>query len=117
MNTRVVLGQKQTFQLLKYMEEHYTKSGLTDVEFAERATAELGFNITLNRSHIGTARATLGLESNVRPGGNVGSPNYTVVLARLKEIEDLVLAFTVRLDDCVRKVETLQHDVKLKARL
>ncbi len=108
MAPKTFLGKRGNFLLMRYIEEKYAESGLTDQDFATKAAEVLG--LPVNRDHVNSSRAALEIPANVSPGQ---ASRQSLTDIKVKELEDLVLAQSVRLDDCVRKIETLQRDLHL----
>lgn len=109
--SRLVLNQRQTFALLTLMQAEYVASGLSDVAFAAVAGEKLEM-ADLNSGHIGTARKTLDLPSNARPGD--GSSRSTLALAAsVEDLQHLYTALSLRVEEYVKKTETLQRDLHL----
>lgn len=59
--TKNALSGKARFDLQVFVQKHYTDMGLHDKEFAEKATAELGFTVT--GSNVQGAREMFGITS------------------------------------------------------
>lgn len=107
----VKLQQKELFALMKYVEAEFTKSGLAEPEFAVKAQEVLE-NPRINPGHVQTIRKSLGIPANKETGGKVANA-YADLKARMVGLEEMILAQSIRLDDCVRKIETLQRDLHL----
>ena len=106
---RVVLTTKQEIAVIRYLEAEYTKSGLSDPDFAKKAAEEL--KIAMNRTHIERLRIALDIPSNIIRGASQTAKGNAAVDARFVELDSTIVALSCRLDDCVRKIETLQRDM------
>lgn len=97
------LGSKMQFELMGHIKEHYTGSGLNDVDFAEAAGHALGFQVT--KHNVSNAREALGIASNVQRGKPAAAgdcatkEDLAVVLEAVREL-------TKRLDSCSKRIET-----------
>lgn len=89
------LDGAQRFKLMKLMEAQYTTAGLHDTEFADKATAELGFTVT--RANVQGAREALGIESTLevekRQREHSPATRLVTIEARLAALENWVRKF------------------------
>lgn len=85
---RLILSQQ--FTLLKYMEQNYVSSKMFDAEFATKASADLGFQITAG--NIQGCREALGMKSNrdlQREESKRPKNRLEEIEARLVKLEEL----------------------------
>lgn len=75
----------QSFELMGYIKEHYTASGLFDKEFAEKFSAE---RFPVTTANVQGARTQLGIESAFLKRSSAASTAAEEVLDKLAKIED-----------------------------
>lgn len=80
---RYVLTQTQRFQLTNFVKDFYVEKGLSDREFAELATKELGFEVRDN--NVDAARDVVNIPSTKARALAANEGLVTVRLARLEE--------------------------------
>jgi hypothetical protein len=88
---RHTLGMLESAAVLDYVRAHYANLRLTDVEFAKKASEDLGFEV-INK-HVGRRRVVLGIPSTT----NRPSPKNTKVLFELVlELERRITALEAK---------------------
>lgn len=86
---RNVLNAKLEYALFKKVEAEYVASDLTDAEFAEKATKDLG--VTYTEGNIAGARRMLGITPKIKRNlGVYRSAQAKGLVARLSYLETLV---------------------------
>lgn len=85
------LSPLESFQLMSLLSAEYTTSGLTDSAFAVFASARLAIS-GINTDHVKARRNELNIESHREM---LRKPE--TVLERIAQLEEVVLAMSVRL--------------------
>ena len=82
------LKMADNFKLIKYITEEYTSSGLSDGEFAKKASEHIGQSV--NAAHISNRRVEFGIIANskVAPPPEM-SALAAMVMAQAQQIADL----------------------------
>jgi len=93
------LTRPQMFELIRYVQEHFTASGLTDALFAAQASGAL--SMTVMGSHISGIREDFGIASNRKPKAAVVAD--ALLFERLASLEAQV-----------QHLQTLVQDLRLR---
>jgi hypothetical protein len=80
------LTSLMTFQLMQLIQNDYTKSGLSDQQFADEAGKKLGFPVTYG--NVQGAREQLSITNNFSKG--VAAPDYKALMDRIAHLEEEV---------------------------
>ena len=83
---RRVLTQKQRYEVINFVKEHYTEKALSDREFAAWATGQLGYLVDYN--NVESSRDVLDIAATKFATGNNGGTE--ILLGRIKALEDRV---------------------------
>lgn len=89
------LTDRQKFQLVKLVEEHYSTRGLSDRAFADWASGDLGFSIT--DANLRSARRVVGIHST-RATRQEAAKTPNALTARVAALEQQLAALERRVD-------------------
>lgn len=85
--TMVTLTMRQRYELMKFVEAEYSKSGLTVPQFCTLANTHLKFDREVNTNHVHNILGELGIPSNRRL---VSATDPETVLELVRELEGRV---------------------------
>jgi hypothetical protein len=78
-----ILPLLQNAKLVNYIQENFAKDRLTDKQFAEKATADLGFHVAV--SSVMLRRTALGIRATYNIGAKSDKPALST---RVRDLED-----------------------------
>lgn len=110
------LTMSQQFELINFVKAGYEMSGMSDAAFAEKASNDLGFHVTVG--NVQGVRQQFGIEANrlraareARENGT-GACDAGLIAARVEEMSERIAKLALVLERLIDRVGDLEGKVK-----